>query len=101
MKAIAVIPGKADSVHLANLPKPSLDDIPRAGACSSRYCVSASTAPTGRSTPPNMARPPMVRFPGHRPREFWPGRGCRAECHGTAARRVCGGDSTPARRKYL
>src|SRR5215211_4552422 len=29
MKAIAVFPGKADSVHLANLPKPSLDDIPK------------------------------------------------------------------------
>src|SRR4030095_1918508 len=29
MKAIAVFPRKADSVHLANLPKPSLDDIPK------------------------------------------------------------------------
>ena len=28
MKAIAVIPGKRDSVHLANLAKPSVDDIP-------------------------------------------------------------------------
>ncbi|HET9488177.1 MAG TPA: glucose 1-dehydrogenase [Methylomirabilota bacterium] len=28
MKAIAVIPGKPDSVHLADLPKPSLDEIP-------------------------------------------------------------------------
>jgi glucose 1-dehydrogenase len=28
MKAIAVFPGKAHSVHLAELPKPSLDDIP-------------------------------------------------------------------------
>jgi len=28
MQAIAVFPGKADSVHLANLPKPSIDDIP-------------------------------------------------------------------------
>jgi threonine dehydrogenase-like Zn-dependent dehydrogenase len=28
MKAIAVIPGKPDSVHLAELPKPSLDEIP-------------------------------------------------------------------------
>ena len=28
MKAIAVFPGKANSVHLADLPKPSLDDIP-------------------------------------------------------------------------
>src|SRR6476620_5114318 len=29
MQAIAVFPSKADSVHLANLPKPSLDDIPK------------------------------------------------------------------------
>src|SRR5581483_2221566 len=28
MKAIAVFPGKADSVHLANLNKPSVNDIP-------------------------------------------------------------------------
>jgi glucose 1-dehydrogenase len=28
MKAIAVFPGKPDSVHLAELPKPSLDDVP-------------------------------------------------------------------------
>jgi threonine dehydrogenase-like Zn-dependent dehydrogenase len=27
MKAVAVIPGKQDSLHLADLPKPSLDDI--------------------------------------------------------------------------
>ncbi|MCI0480780.1 MAG: glucose dehydrogenase, partial [Candidatus Dadabacteria bacterium] len=28
MKAIAVIPGKPGSVHLAELPKPGLNDIP-------------------------------------------------------------------------
>ncbi|MCI0547776.1 MAG: glucose dehydrogenase, partial [Candidatus Rokubacteria bacterium] len=28
MKAIAVIPGKPNSVHLADLPKPSLDEVP-------------------------------------------------------------------------
>jgi len=28
MKAIAVIPGKPDSVHLADLPKPSVNDVP-------------------------------------------------------------------------
>ena len=28
MKAIAVFPGKKDSVHLAELPKPSVDDVP-------------------------------------------------------------------------
>jgi hypothetical protein len=27
MKAVAVFPGKADSVHLADLPEPSVDDI--------------------------------------------------------------------------
>jgi len=29
MKAIAVIPGQADSIHLAELPKPSVHDIPK------------------------------------------------------------------------
>src|ERR671922_1048216 len=29
MKAIAVFPGKPNSIHLAELPKPSLDEIPR------------------------------------------------------------------------
>ena len=28
MQAIAVFPGKPNSVHLAHLPKPSLDEIP-------------------------------------------------------------------------
>src|SRR5512147_3192580 len=28
MKAIAVLPGKPNSVHLAELPKPSVDDVP-------------------------------------------------------------------------
>ena len=28
MKAIAVLPGQPDSVHLADLPTPSLDDVP-------------------------------------------------------------------------
>src|ERR1041385_7852039 len=28
MKAIAVLPGKSNSIHLAELPKPSLNDVP-------------------------------------------------------------------------
>ena len=28
MKAIAVVPGQPDSVHLADLPKPHVDDVP-------------------------------------------------------------------------
>jgi glucose 1-dehydrogenase len=28
MRAIAVIPGKPNSIHLADLPEPSVDDIP-------------------------------------------------------------------------
>ncbi len=28
MKAIAVLPGKANSLHLAELPKPLVDEIP-------------------------------------------------------------------------
>ena len=28
MKAVAVFPGKPDSIHLADLPEPSVDDVP-------------------------------------------------------------------------
>ncbi len=28
MKAVAVFPGKPDSIHLADLPEPSIDDVP-------------------------------------------------------------------------
>ncbi|MDT5295196.1 MAG: hypothetical protein QOJ76_2076, partial [Acidobacteriota bacterium] len=28
MKAIAVFPGKPDSVHLAELPRPTVDEVP-------------------------------------------------------------------------
>src|SRR5918912_4062629 len=28
MKAVAVFPGKPDSIHLANVPEPSVEDIP-------------------------------------------------------------------------
>ena len=35
MKAIAVIPGKKNSVHLADIPRPKVTDIPAAKACSS------------------------------------------------------------------
>ncbi|MBA3611246.1 MAG: alcohol dehydrogenase catalytic domain-containing protein, partial [Rubrobacter sp.] len=28
MKAVAVFPGKADSMHLADLPEPSVDEVP-------------------------------------------------------------------------
>jgi len=31
MKAVAVFPGKPDSIHLADLPAPSFDDVP--GGC--------------------------------------------------------------------
>ena len=59
MKAIAVFPGKPDSVHLADLPMPAVDDDPETGAaCWSRCCASAWTAPTARSTPPSTARRP-------------------------------------------
>ncbi len=28
MKAMAVVPGKPNSIHLADLPEPSVDDVP-------------------------------------------------------------------------
>jgi len=41
MKAISVFPGKANSVHLAELNKPSGAELPNGrGGCWSRFCES-------------------------------------------------------------
>ena len=39
MKGIAVFPGKPDSIHLVDLPEPSMDDIPADAVYSSRQCT--------------------------------------------------------------
>jgi len=54
MKAIAVYPGQKDSVHLAELPNPSLEEIPNGRGVLVRVLrARASTAPTKRSMPAN------------------------------------------------
>ena len=60
MKAVAVFPGKADTLHLADLPEPKLEDIPdgrgvrvrvlRVGGCGTDKEINAGeygTAPPG------------------------------------------------------
>ena len=59
MQAIAVFPGKADSVHLANLPKPSLDDIPKGRGVLVKVLRVGVDGTDREITPPNMAQPPM------------------------------------------
>ncbi len=62
MKAIAVLPGKPNSVHLASRQAVARLTSPAAAASSSASCASASTARTGRSTRPNTAPPQGYDF---------------------------------------
>ena len=50
MKAVAVRPGKKNSVHLADVPCRGSRMFPAGAACWSRCCGSASTPPTAKST---------------------------------------------------
>ena len=74
MKAIAVHPGKASSIHLADIAGARGRRRARtAAACWSRCCASASTAPTRRSTRREYgAAPARRRLPRHGPRELRP-----------------------------
>ena len=82
MKAISVFPGKPDSVHLADAPKPSLDQVPerprRAGKSSARRRRRHRQRNQRRRIWRGAAG---IRLPHHRPRGLWPGRSGRAECH--------------------
>ena len=42
MRAMAVLPGKPNSIHLAELPKPSVHEIPNGRVCWYECCASAS-----------------------------------------------------------
>ena len=53
MKAISVLPGKPNSVHVADLPKPSLDQVPNGRGVLVKVLRVGVTAPTKRSTPLN------------------------------------------------
>jgi hypothetical protein len=55
MKAIAVIPGERNSIHLEEIPQPSLDDVSAGKGVLGRFSVSASTALTRKSTTPSTA----------------------------------------------
>ena len=53
MKAIAVLPGKPNSVHLAQMPKPSTDDIPGGRGVLVKVLRVGVDGMTKRSTPQN------------------------------------------------
>ena len=55
MRAVAVYPGKPNSVHLAEMAKPSVADVPDGRGVLVRFCVSASMGRTKRSTQRNTA----------------------------------------------
>ena len=42
MKAIAVVPGKPDSVHLAEMPRPSVDEVPGGRGVRIRFMTAAT-----------------------------------------------------------
>jgi len=100
MKAIAVFQVKADSVHLPNY-QASLDDTPGAGACSFKNIACRRRRHRPEINAAEYGAAPMgTDFLVIRPREFWPGRGCRPNVTELRPASMWG-DSTPARRKYL
>ena len=78
MRAIAVLPGKPDSVHLADLPKPSIDDVPGGrGVLVKVLRVGVDGTDKEINAAEYGAAPDGYRLPGHRPRGLRPGRGGR------------------------
>ena len=74
MKAIAVIPGKPNTVHLAELPKPTVDEVPNGRGVLVRVLRVGVDGTERRSTPPSTAMRRRVRLFGRRPRKLRPGR---------------------------
>ena len=83
MKAVAVLPGKPNSVHLRDIPAPKLTDQPHPHVCHDpRGAGRAGEGAPGRrrrhrprdQRGPLRQRPARRRAPRHRPRELRPGR---------------------------
>jgi glucose 1-dehydrogenase len=71
MKAVAVFPGKPDSMHLATMPKPSVDEIPGGrGVLVKVLRVGVDGTDKEINAAEYSAAPPGLRFPGDRPREL-------------------------------
>ncbi len=51
MKAVAVFPGKPDSMHLADLPEPSVEDVPDGRGVLVEVLRVGVDGQTGRSKP--------------------------------------------------
>ena len=101
MKAISVFPGKPNSVHVADLPKPSLDQIPNGrGVLVKVLRVGVDGTDKEINAAEYGAAPPGYDFLviGRRLRS---GCGCRPECHRSEARRLCRGHCAPPRHEHL
>ena len=101
MKAIAVFPGKPNSIHLATLPKPGVNDIPDGRGVLVRVLrVGVDGTDKEINAAEYGAAPDGYDFlvPGHE--SFGRGRG-RAERARHRTRRLSGGDGTAARQQYL
>ena len=102
MKAVAVFPKKPNSMHLAELPEPRLEDVPNGrGVLVKVLRVGRRRHRQGDQRRRVRRRAAGLRFPGHRPRELRPGGGGRAERDRVGARRLCRGDRAPARAQHL
>ncbi len=107
MKAVAVLPGKPNSVHLRDIPVPKLTDQPHPHVCRDpRGPGRAGQGAPGRrrrhrprdQRGPLRQRPAGRRAPRHRPRELRPGRRGRRQGDRGQARRLRLLHRPPARR---
>ena len=102
MKAISVFPGKPNSVHLAELPKPSLDQVPNGrGVLVKVLRVGVDGTDKEINAAEYGAAPPGYDFLviGHE--GLRPGGGCGPECHRTKAWRLCCSHCAPAGQEHL
>ena len=99
MKAIAIYPGKANSVHLREIPMPRLEEVPNGrGVLVKMLACGVDGTDKEINAAEYGAAPRRLRLSGHRPRELRPRGGGRPERHRVRARRLRRGHHPPARR---
>ena len=102
MKAISVFPGKPNSVHVADLPKPSLDQVPNGrGVLVKVLRVGVDGTDKEINAAEYGAAPPGYDFLviGHE--GFGQVEAVGPECHRSEARRLRRGHRAPAWQEHL